>query len=165
MCLSVKQRGHSLEPSKYTLFFYQFLSYVQGSSSQALVYNEEKGWRILTWKSIGRHPFYPYPGCDMIDCNLVRRVRVQNSAQGRAIGTLQSTLSKVTTLALVHNKLQGSYIFFDPKFKTICSPFSKTIISFSGLKVIKQVINVALKKSRNKAFFIIHCKCTMAKIE
>ena len=76
MCLSVKQRGHSLEPSKYTLFFYQFLSYVQGPSSQALLYNQEKGWRILSWKSNGRHPFLPYPGCDMIDCNLERRVRV-----------------------------------------------------------------------------------------
>ena len=42
--------------------------------------------------------------------------------------------------------------------------FSKTIISFSRLKVIKKVSNRDLKKSRNKALSIMHCRHT-GKIE
>ena len=39
--------------------------------------------------------------------------------------------------------------------------FSKAIISFSRLEVIKWVINIDLQQRRNKAFFTIHCKRTV----
>ena len=53
---------------------------------------------------------------------------------------------------------QGSYRFLDPKLKTFSRLFSKTIISFSRLEVIKWAISTELKKSRNKAFFTMHYK-------
>ena len=49
--------------------------------------------------------------------------------------------------------LQGSYRFLDPKFKTFFQTFSKTIISFSILKIIKQVINRDLYKMKKKKAF------------
>ena len=49
--------------------------------------------------------------------------------------------------------LQGSYRFLDPKFKTFFQTFSKTIISFSILKIIKQVINRDLYKMKKKKVF------------
>ena len=32
---------------------------------------KKRGGEFLAWKSIGWHPFHPYPWCDMIDCNRV----------------------------------------------------------------------------------------------
>ena len=58
--------------------------------------------------------------------------------------------------------IQRSHRFLGPKFKIFWRLFSKTIISFSRLKVIKWVINRELKKkkkkNRNKAFFMMRCK-------
>ena len=48
--------------------------------------------------------------------------------------------------------LQGWYRFLDPKFKAFSRLFSKTIFSFSRLKVIKQVINRDLKNAGTKLF-------------
>ena len=56
--------------------------------------------------------------------------------------------------------LQSLYRFLDPKFKTFYRLFSKTIISFSRLKVIKWPIYRDLKKRRRKAFFMMRSKQT-----
>ena len=47
-------------------------------------------------------------------------------------------------MAFPPQPIQGSYRFLDPKFKTFSSLFSKTIIYFSRLKVIKKVIERSL---------------------
>ena len=51
-------------------------------------------------------------------------------------------------------------IFGSKKIQDFFHTFSKTIISFTRLKVIKQVINRDLKKSRNKALSTMRCKRT-----
>ena len=57
---------------------------------------------------------------------------------------------------------KGSYRFLDPKFKTFSTLFSKTIISFSRLKVIKFICRWSIETL--KAFLMMHCKHT-GKIE
>ena len=54
----------------------------------------------------------------------------------------------------------GFVQIFGSKIQDFFQTFSKTIISFSRLKVIKQVSNRDLKKSRNKALSTMRCKRT-----
>ena len=49
---------------------------------------------------------------------------------------------------------------FGSKIQDFFHTSSKTVISFSRLKFIKEVSNIDLLKSRNKALTTIYCKCT-----
>ena len=60
----------------YTIYFNSFYLMFKDHQGKLYCIIKKRGGEILTWKSIGRHPFHPSPGRDMIDCNLVRRVRV-----------------------------------------------------------------------------------------
>ena len=60
--------------------------------------------------------------------------------------------SRIAVIIKSRLVIQCSYRFLDPKFKTFSGLFSKAIISFSRLEVIKQVINRDLEKRRNSFF-------------
>ena len=57
--------------------------------------------------------------------------------------------------------LQGSYSFLDLKFKT----FSKQYFIFPDGRLTKKVFNRDLEKHRKQAFVMIHCKCTVTKVQ
>ena len=51
---------------------------------------------------------------------------------------------------------QGSYRFLDPKFKTFFRLFSKTVISFSRLKVIKFICRWSIETLKNEGTKLSH---------
>ena len=56
-------------------------------------------------------------------------------------------------------KLSAGFMqIFGSEIQDFFQTFSKTIIFFCRLNVIKQVINRDCKKCRNTTFFMMHCK-------
>ena len=68
-------------------------------------------------------------------------------------------LGQIMTIA-TQSLFPGIVWIFGSKIQDFSQTFSKTIISFSRLKVIKQVSNRDLKKSRNRALSMMHYKRT-----
>ena len=85
----------------------------------------------------------------------------ENSQQQRKRALQKHRLARTWTQNTI---TKGSYRFLDPKFKTFCTLFSKKIISFSRLKVIKFICACKWSKETLKASLMMHCKHT-GKIE
>ena len=59
----------------------------------------------------------------------------------------------VRMASLKRRRVQGSYRFQNSKIQDFFQTFSKTIIHFSRLKVIKKLINTDLEKTQEQSFF------------